>query len=538
MKWLRNPGLYLFFVLAAAVAYASPADLGIVSGIVRDSQGQPLRGVRVTLSNAQIPSTSKQAVSSSTGEFRFEGLADGEYKITGNLDGYATAGPRIVRIASTPAPVVVDLILSRMSTPEANGTGMGGRPALEFQASGIRGIIDPGGYSASTGAAASGLLRGIADVRRTDHSFTATAAKDWPCGMEPELRKALGDHAEQAAANLRLGQFYVAHDRPAEAIPLLTRALQIDSADAVALRDLALAWLQGGEFEKARRQLSALVEHSDSPEVRQLLARADEGSGAFQEAAEQYRVADREQPTEESVFGVGYELLLAGSLSEGLAVFQAGLDRYPRSLSLHIAVGTAEFLLSKNIDAVRSFLSATDIDPADPRPYSFLASVSSSLADDEMVRKSFKRYLDLVPESGPANYYFAVALSRENETANAARIEILLRRAIHLDPNLAGAHLQLADLYADRHDDQDAVPEYEAAVRLHEDTGEAHYRLAMAYKRIGRTDLSAREMEIFKLSKRQGSLGGDGVDLTQFISVMDAPEQKSSQEMQCPTIHR
>jgi tetratricopeptide (TPR) repeat protein len=155
-----------------------------------------------------------------------------------------------------------------------------------------------------------------------------------------------------------------------------------------------------------------------------------------------------------------------------------------------------------------------------------------------MVRKSFKRYLDLVPESGPANYYFAVALSRENETANAARIEILLRRAIHLDPNLAGAHLQLADLYADRHDDQDAVPEYEAAVRLHEDTGEAHYRLAMAYKRIGRTDLSAREMEIFKLSKRQGSLGGDGVDLTQFISVMDAPEQKSSQEMQCPTIHR
>jgi len=62
--------------------------------------------------------------------------------------------------------------------------------------------------------------------------------------------------------------------------------------------------------------------------------------------------------------------------------------------------------------------------------------------------------------------------------------------------------------------------------------------LAMAYKRIGRTDLSAREMEIFKLSKRQGSLGGDGVDLTQFISVMDAPEQKSSQEMQCPTIHR
>ena len=41
---------------------------------------------------------------------------------------------------------------------------------FEFEAAGIRGLIDPGGYSApANAAAASGLISGVADIRRTEN---------------------------------------------------------------------------------------------------------------------------------------------------------------------------------------------------------------------------------------------------------------------------------------------------------------------------------------------------------------------------------
>jgi hypothetical protein len=66
---------------------------------------------------------------------------------------------------------------------------------------------------------------------------------------------------------------------------------------------------------------------------------------------------------------------------------------------------------------------------------------------------------------------------------------------------------------------------------------EAHYRLALAYKHIGRTEQAAREMEIFRLSKKDPASGsdGEGIDIAQFISVMDVPGQLSNPETQCPT---
>jgi tetratricopeptide (TPR) repeat protein len=537
-------GIVLAFVVCSAVC-ASAADSGVLSGTVRDADGKPLAGATVSLSSSQTPPVEVHATSDPSGEYRFTGLALGDYSIAAELSGYTASSPAVVHILSASMPVVADLKLVKTSTPAAatdadasaafaSGTSASSQAPPEFQSAGIRGLIDPGGYSASTAGAATGILRGIADVRRTDKSFATAAANSWPCALEPELRKAAADHPDQVEADRSLGQFYVAHDQPAQAIPPLKQALQIVPNDFVASREIAMAWLESGDFEQARKQLTSLVEQHDLPEVHQLLARANEGSGLFQQAAQQYGAADAEEPSEESLFGEGYELILAGSVTDGAAALNTGVQRYPRSIPMRIGLGTAQFLQGKSPAAVQSFLEATDIDPADPRPYSFLAAASGAIGDNsERVRSAFKHYQARNPSDASANYFYALALSRQTPPAEVGRIQELLKRAIQLDPNLARAHLQLADLYVQRDDFDDAIAEYETAVRLAQDLGEAHYRLAMAYKRVGQSDQSAREMQIFLLSKQRQAAGAGGVDLAQFISVMDAPDQHASQETQC-----
>jgi tetratricopeptide (TPR) repeat protein len=528
---------YTFILIASATLWAAIADSPSLSGIARDGAGKPLVGVRITLTSSENASLAFQTTSDSSGEYRFVGLAAGKYALTAELSGYAPTEPLAVLVVSALSPLTVSLTLERSSFTQGADAQTASYPRLEFQSAGIRGVIDPGGYSASTSSAASGLLRGIADMKRTDRRSYKADSKDWPCALEPELREAVSEHPEKEETIRRLGQFYAAHGQPARAIPLFKRALQINVSDAVALRELAVALMQDGQFGDARRVLLPLVNPAAGADLHQLLARADEGSEMFQLAAQEYREAESKEQSEESIFGEGYELVLAGSIAEGMNVFAAGIQMYPRSIPLRIGAGTAQCLLGRTSDGLRNFLDATDIDPADPRPYSFLASASGNSSDEsDRVRKSFMRFLDRAPNSGSASYFLALALSRGNPASDTDRIQVLLQRAIQLDPNLAKAHLLLAEIYAGHNDYEQAVPEFEAALRLAQDMSEAHYRLALAYKNTGRSEQAAREMEIFRLSKKSKASGSDAesIDIAQFISVMDTPGQPFRPETQCP----
>jgi tetratricopeptide (TPR) repeat protein len=388
----------------------------------------------------------------------------------------------------------------------------------------------------------------MADVKRADATSGLTSTKDWPCDMEPTLQKAVEASPHKGQANRELGQFYLAHDQPAKAIPLLQRAVQLDNKDYAASKALGIAWLRNGQFEEAHKQFSALVDVGgeasaqaqgqahERAEIYQLLAHSDEGLGMFKEAAEDYRKASLEEPSEQSVFGIGYELVLAGSAADALVVFQDGKQKYAQSVSLRIGIGTAQFLLGHASDALRNFLEASDLDPSDARPYPLVAAASGVASDQsERVLATLKRFLDLNPGNPLANYLYALILSRDGTHADTRRIEGLLKNAIHLDPRLAKAHLQLADLYAERGDYQEAIPEYETAARVAPDLSETHYRLAIAYKRMGRSGQSAREMQIFQQQKTKQSTatGNDGIDLAQFISVMDAPSESSVPQTTC-----
>jgi tetratricopeptide (TPR) repeat protein len=150
-------------------------------------------------------------------------------------------------------------------------------------------------------------------------------------------------------------------------------------------------------------------------------------------------------------------------------------------------------------------VSASDLDPGNATPYLFLGkmqTVETALPEASVDRLG--RFARLQPDSALANYYYAVGLwkqpgnqpsgSADSDTERSARVESLLLKAVHLDPKLGAAYLQLGILYSQRADFSRAISAYEQAIevspkevspQLDETLEEAHYRLAQAYQRTG-----------------------------------------------------
>lgn len=288
--------------------------------------------------------------------------------------------------------------------------------------------------------------------------------------------------------------------------------------------------MKSGHFDSARELLISLVKDRPTPQLLRLLAHAEEGSGQFTQASHEYQLAANAERSEENLFGVGYELILAGSPAEAANAFRAGAKLYPKSITLLIGIGAAEFLQGHTAESLLWFLQATDLDPTDPRPYSFLSSASAmSPGEDDRVRSRLKRFLKLAPDNPQAFYFYGLNLfegrSEDPSASTTHSIEALFKRAIVLDPNFAPAHYQLGALYAEHRDYNKAVQEYEAAVRLDPDLKEGHYRLATAYRHSGHPDLADHEMHLFQqISDKQDR----GISIEQFVSVLERSKSDGS----------
>jgi tetratricopeptide (TPR) repeat protein len=526
-------------LLTALVAVA--ADSGSISGVVQGPDGKPIQGAVITLAAEQNAAAPVVAASGIDGRYQFDGVPLGEFRLSAALTGYVSAPAKTVTISASALQSKIDFTLMLSSAPAESGNAPGSQAAPKFAAAGVRGLIDPGGYSAPANAAAAlGLIKGMADIKRGEKESDASAAGAFPCSEEPELRTAVQADSNNASAKQKLGNFYVAHGEVAKAVPLLEQAQQLNAADQGIAKDLAIAYLKGGKFEDARNLLMGMP--TKPTFLNQLLARADEGSGMFRQASEQYQAAALEKPSEENLFGVGYELILAGLPADAESAMQSGLQTYPKSIDLLIGAGTAEFLQGHAAAGVHYLLQATDLQPGDPRAYPFLASASEVHEEEsDRIRESFKRFHELAPDSAEASYYYAVSLWNSREgggtPAEIDKIEALLKRAIELAPNFAKAHFQLGALYFDRGNYQGAVRENERTVRLAPEMKEAHFRLANSYKHTGQADQAAREMRLFEAERAQQSTanGGAGISIEQFISVIAEPgEHGSIAQVSCP----
>lgn len=323
-----------------------------------------------------------------------------------------------------------------------------------------------------------------------------------------EFQKALALEPEDYSANHNLAEFYIQSGKIADAQPLLERAQQIDPTAYDNGYDLATADLLTGRLDAARHVVLTLLQEKNTGELHNLMGQIDEKDKQYVAAANQFEIAAHIDPSDNNLFAWGSELLLHRTYEPAVEVFRAGAKRYPDSVRLQIGLGMALYARGLYQDAVAALIRAVDLSPSDPRCYQFLARAydSSPKQAGEVIQR-FKRYSEMQPGNARAQYYYAMSLWKgkqlEDSSFDFQKIESLLTRSIALDGSFPGAHLQLANLYADRHDYKDSIPQYERALELDPNLPDAHYRLATDYVHVGQKDRARKEFDVYQKLRAQ-----------------------------------
>lgn len=287
--------------------------------------------------------------------------------------------------------------------------------------------------------------------------------------------------------------------KSAEAIPIFEKAYQRDPSDYVNGYNLALAYLQSGNTAKSRKVLAALLSREDKAELHNLLADVEEAEGHVDEAARQYEIAARMDPSEKNLLDLGSDLDLHRGFEPALKVFEFGAERYPQSAKLRVGLGVARYSLGQYDAAVEALCQAVDLDPGDIKALDFLGKmydVSPRYADE--VTKRLARFVRIYPRSAAANYYYALSLRKRARPSESNGAEQFLLRAVALKPDFADAHFELGMLYEEQSQNFEAVREYELAVKLRSDFAKAHYHLARLYRKAGREALARKEFRAFE----------------------------------------
>ncbi len=442
-------------VFAVAGSFAQSQDpaanatlQGTVQGYVRDSGGRPVANATVFLQPAtgtETPSAQIQTThADSAGAYRFSALREGVYTLRAEMTGYDRTIVGPVSLAPKETKKIdLALVPTKASGVAAQAPEFFDEP--QFTVAGVTQATSAGGHGSDT------VLRTTEALARATVSLSKEPA--------------------------------------ASSSPTTSAATESSLRDAVA-------------------------RNPKDPELHHRLGDVEENLGNPLQAVREYQRAAELNPSELYLFDWGTELLTHRALEPATEVFAKGNRLFPKSVRMLVALGVAWYARGSCDQAAERLVSASDLDPDNPTPYLFLGrmqTVETTALEGSVERLG--RFAQLQPDNALANYYYAVSLwkqsasSGDSDAERSTRVEALLRKAVHLDPKLGAAYLQLGILYSQRADFARAISAYQKAIEVSpEEVGpqldqtleESHYRLAQAYLRTGEKAKAQEELELHR----------------------------------------
>jgi len=497
-----------FLNILMAAGSLSAAANGALSGTILGPTRNPISGAKITLAASE--GSCRSVITDQQGHYSFPSVEPATYVLSAEAVGYEAitrVGIRITAETST----TVDLLLPVVGATEAKVTA-----ALPdyyddtpLKASAVTSATDEPGYSSQAQSPRRLLTEGpsladsIQGMPRRKPRTPETAE------TERELREVLQTGSDRFEANHQMGEFYLSVGDWRRGIPYLEKAQGLKPGDYSNGYDLAAAYLAANDPAKAQTVIQDLGRHQDTAELHNLSGKIDEALGDSAAAVKEFELAAHMAPREDSLFAWGNELLLHENISPALEVFRRGTSLFPQSSRMYIGLGLALYSHNSYDAAIEALCRASDLDPSDPRPYVYLGKMyNSSAGKADEVAERMRRFMQTNPENAYAYYYSALSLWRAphkgEEGADTSKVEALLKESAARDPRLADPHLQLGVLYQDLHREEEAIGEFQTAIRLRPEDPDAHYRLAQAYLRAGDKSRSQEEFQVYdRLHKQQ-----------------------------------
>jgi tetratricopeptide (TPR) repeat protein len=263
----------------------------------------------------------------------------------------------------------------------------------------------------------------------------------------------------------------------------------------------------GSKAEASSREASirAKLAREEKADLHVQLADLEESEGRPVEAVKDYERAAEMEPTEQHLFAWGAELLLHHAPEPAIEVFSKGHKLFPQSSRMLLGLGAAWYAQRNEEQAVKTFMEACDLNPADPTPYLFLGrlQITQQVIPAGWTER-MKRFVSLQPKNAMAHYLYASALMKQSTPPDqTGLVESELNAALKLNPHLGEAYLALGILRLQQEKYAEAIAALESAVENMPAPDEAHYRLAQVYRRLGDTEKTNREISEFKKISQQ-----------------------------------
>lgn len=174
------------------------------------------------------------------------------------------------------------------------------------------------------------------------------------------------------------------------------------------------------------------------------------------------------------------------------AMPRASLIQNPRYAGSHALMGRLYLDMGEHQRAVRHYLAAAQLDPAQPGVLFNVARVYHAEGDAEGAEKYLQLALQRDPRYEPAWGMLAVVLLERGQTDSALHAAL---RAIELDPESGEAMNTVATIYAQQGDFDTAIEMLRHALRRQPGNIALRYNLGVALQQVGRWPDAARTFE-------------------------------------------
>lgn len=360
-------------------------------------------------------------------------------------------------------------------------------------------------------ARAVGLLESVPErVRGQGEAVAALARAQYALGKQEQARATL----ESMALNRSLppGDVYACATTAANAEDFATaeklfRSIGSTYPDAVALSyQIALMQFRSDGIDRSRQTLLEAIEKGQSSgPIHNLLGHCYAAQNQLQSAVASFERAMEMEPAQESHYLDAVQLLAEHQIWRVLIrIAEKGVARIPRSDRLYRMKGLAETAMLYSEDAVRSYRRALEINPDSAKANLGLAIAQRTAGSREDATATFEKGIRQFPAHGAHHQEYGLLLLKTGETGDEdalKRAVALLEKAVELDASLPVAHYQLGRLALERDRAGEALPHLQTAARLNPDQSRVHYLLARAYRRLGRGEEARSHLKTFRRMK-------------------------------------
>ena len=308
-----------------------------------------------------------------------------------------------------------------------------------------------------------------------------------------------------AAQYRSLMKTYGALSKREPALEAAEAAANYQSTDSDLLLEMAIAYLEAAQFDKALSPLlKAAKFQPNNPDVHRTLGKTYFALGDYEKSASALEVAVKLAPKDfNSSFTLAITYLQQRQFAAARRVFDSMIAEFGDQPQIHIAIGRAFREAGRLPEAIEEFKRAIALNSQFPGAHynlglAYLWNEGGSAvasAEDE-----FKIELVTNPNDFFSNYYLGITCIFQRKWEPAIDF---LKTASRIQPNNPDPYFQLGQAYQELQKHDQAVDVLRKAIDLNPNlthnkfqVTSAHYRLATSLLQTGQTEAGRKELQV------------------------------------------